>query len=43
MLDGLSSALSCSALCSESGEHDRAAQAGPIIRLRARLIFANCC
>ena len=28
---------------SESGAHNRAAQAGPIIRLRARLIFANCC
>ena len=26
-----------------SGAHNRAAQAGPIIRLRARLIFANCC
>ena len=27
----------------ESGAHDRAVQAGPIIRLRARLIFAYCC
>ena len=27
----------------ESGAHDRAAQGGPIIRLRARLIFAYCC
>jgi len=43
MLDGLSSVLSCSALGSEFGAHDRAAQAGPIIQLRARLIFVNCC
>jgi len=28
---------------SEFGPHDRAAQAGPIIRLRARLIFVYCC
>jgi hypothetical protein len=28
---------------SESGARDRAAQAGPIIRLCARLIFAYCC
>ena len=27
----------------ESGAHDRAVQAGQIIRLRARLIFAYCC
>ena len=27
----------------ESGAHDLAVQAGPIIRLRARLIFAYCC
>ena len=28
---------------SEFGARDRAAQAGPIIRLRARLIFVYCC
>jgi hypothetical protein len=39
MLDGLSSVLSCSALGSEFGAHDRAAQAGPIIQLRARLFL----
>jgi hypothetical protein len=31
------------ALAAKSGACDRAAQAGPIIWLRARLIFANCC
>jgi len=27
----------------ESGAHDRAAQAGPIMRLCARLTFVHCC
>ena len=27
----------------ESGAHDRAVQAGSILRLRARLVFAYCC
>ena len=31
------------ALIAKSGARDRAAQAGPIIRLCARLIFAYCC
>ena len=31
------------ALAAHLVAHDRAVQAGPIIRLRARLIFAYCC
>jgi hypothetical protein len=42
MLDGLSSALFCSgALVANLAHTDSAAQAGPIIRLCARLIFPN--